>query len=260
MTLPGKVGHFFQTFLTDPGNAFLLIGYLYAAGFVFMRYRPWRYPDGHAWVLLIALFPFLYAGVAGPSPTQYQYAYMLLPFMTLTIFAAIARQRDDPRALKLCRVWALAGLLLAVGSGVVRWYWPAVRLPFPKEWVPLAVHRDGLWLRERVPAGGRVVTIDPLVPLEGRVPVFPEYAVGRFVMIVGPYTTAAQRREQHLAYGDELEALLQSQPPASVFADPRTAGTASALVRHAAHWHVAPQTTPNGGLLWVNPHCCGRKE
>ena len=110
MTVAAKIGHFFQTFLTDPGNAFLLVGYLNSVGLVFLRYRPWRDPAGHAWVLLVALFPFLYAGVAGPSPTQYQYAYMLLPFMTLTIFAAVARQRDDLWGLRLCRAWAWAGL------------------------------------------------------------------------------------------------------------------------------------------------------
>jgi hypothetical protein len=229
------------------------VGYLYAAGFAFVRYRPWLRPEGHKWVLLVALIPFLYVGVAGPSPTQYQYLYMLLPFMTLTLFAALARERDDQAALARWRWWALAGLVLAVGTGLPRWYWPVVRLPYTDEWVPLAVHRDGLWLRERVRPGGRVLTIDPLVPLEGQVPVFPEFAVGRFVMLVGPYTTADQRRRQRLAYGEELEALLQASPPASVFADPRTADGAPALLRLAEGWGVPPETAPGGGLLWVAP-------
>src|SRR5260370_7287 len=155
MTLPGKVGHFFQTFLTGPGNAVLLIGYVYAAGFAFVRYRPWRRPEGHAWVLLVALFPFLYAGVAGPSPTQYQYLYMLLPFMTLTLFAALARERDDPAALARWRWWALAGLGLALGPRLPRGDWPVGRPPFAAQSGPPARAGCGRLGGGRAGRGGR---------------------------------------------------------------------------------------------------------
>ena len=62
-------------------------------------------------------------------------------------------------------------------------------------WVPMQVHDTGLWVNSQLPPAARVMTIDPVVVLEGGRDVYPEYTTGRFVFHIGEFMRAADRRE-----------------------------------------------------------------
>jgi hypothetical protein len=255
LSLSDKIGYFGKSFFSDPGNACLLLGFGGAVFAAMKKLRAWGDPAAHMGVLLIVLFPFLWAGVLGPSPTHYQYQYMLLPIMTLAIFAAIAahaiRGNAAPRA---WRVWIVCGIVATVGTGLPRWYWPAYNLPFVSEWVPVQVHHKGMWVSAHVPPGARVLTIDPMVPLEAGVEIYPDYAVGRFIVLAGEVTNAAERQRYHLTYSEQLDRLFREHPPGAIFTDARTAQDAQPLMDHIHNWRVFEFPTPDGAAkVWQSP-------
>lgn len=240
------------TVVTDPGNAFLFAASAYALGYCFWRRRLWRSEYRNELILILGLLPALLVGSWGPTPTQYQYYYQLLPFLTLGVLYTVAARRTDPVAL---RRWAWTfglGLLVAAGTGLPRWYWGVASLTRPDEWTPVAVHRTGEWIKANAPPGARVLTIDPAVPLEARMEVYPEFAVGRFVSLVGGFLSPEQRRRYHMAYAEELDRLLAERPPDAVFCDERVRGAAQALIRYATERHFRRLESPDGQCtLWV---------
>jgi 4-amino-4-deoxy-L-arabinose transferase-like glycosyltransferase len=251
MTVPGKLWHFGQTFLSDPGNALLLAGFLFAVGSWARRGRPayrGRMP------LLVGLTLALLAGAWGPTPTQYQYYYMLLPFLALAVFDAIAAQAGDPRAQGRWARVVTAGLAVVALTGLPRWYWTVVYLPRPGRWVPFEVHKAGRWVKANTPAGTRVLTPAPLIPLEGGMRVYPDYAVGRFVFHVGGLLSPERRHRLGMCWGEELDRLLAEQPPGAILFDRPTLALAPALLGYARANGFRALDSPDGDYqLWVRP-------
>jgi 4-amino-4-deoxy-L-arabinose transferase-like glycosyltransferase len=252
LTLPAKIIYIFKSFATDPGNIFVLTAYICALIWAARKLRPWRDRGMHALVLLLAAMPFLAIGAIGPSPVHYQYIYMLLPVMVLTIFAVLRQVGAVSATLGRLRVCAIVGIAVAVGTGLPRWYWPVLTVANVADWVPLAVHNKGLWVREQVTADTRVLTIDPLIPLEAGVHVYPDYAVGRFVQFLGLVTTAEERQRYHLTCCERLDRILADSPPAAIFCDERTRLDAAALVEFAESWQRPPACMADGSAkLWT---------
>jgi hypothetical protein len=254
MTLPGKFYHAGQTFLTDPGNAGLAL----LAGLALFRclvspavrtsaLRP-------RLVVVGATLPFLCAGAMGPSPGQYQYYFLLLPFLVLFVLWAAAAEAHLPGVWQTWRRVAGAVVLVTALTGLPRWYWGVVALPFPDAWIPVQVHRLGEWVAAHTAPGGRVLTLEPLIAQEGGAAVYPEYAVGRFIMHVGPLMTAEDRRRQHMAWGRELDRLLRQMPPASVLTHCRTQSLCPDFEAYARRRGFLPVRAPGGEfVLWAPP-------
>ena len=127
---------------------------------------------GNELLLILGLLPALLVGCWGPTPTQYQYYYMLLPFMVLGIFYTLASEAPACLEGKTFRD-VLSGAVLLVGLSEYCMVLDHHFLPTPQRWVPIQVHQVGEWVRADTPKGARVLTIDPLVPCEGGRQVYP---------------------------------------------------------------------------------------
>jgi 4-amino-4-deoxy-L-arabinose transferase-like glycosyltransferase len=252
MNLPQKLLHLGQSFLTDPGNAVLLLLAVWLLGWRFFRLRAWRSKYGNELLLVLGFLPALLAGCWGPTPTQYQYYYMLLPFLTLGILYLLALESADPAVwLRYRRVLA-AGAIVVGLTGLPRWYRDVIQVASPEKWVPVSVDRLGEWIRSRCPAEGRVLTLDPLVPLEGGVRVYPDYAVGRFFAHVGKHMSAAERQRHHILWAEQVEELLTRRPPDAVFCDRRTRDMSLDFIHYAEGHCFQKLDAPDGtGTLWV---------
>jgi hypothetical protein len=254
ISLPGKLRHAAQVFGTDPGNAALLLLAGCALAYLVRGGRARRSAHRSPLLLLAGLLAALAVGALGPSPSQYQYFYMLLPFLTLGVLYAVAAAQADPVAVRRWARLVLAAAVVTGATGLPRWYWPVVNLPSPACWTTVRVHRLGEWVRAHVPAGARVLTIDPLVPLEGGVKVYPEYAVGRFVMHVGRYMTPEQRHRYDMVWGEELDVLLADRPPDAILASARLLSRTEEMERYAAaHGFRKLETADGAYRLWVRP-------
>jgi hypothetical protein len=252
MTPAGKLLHLAQTFLTDPGNAVLLLLALVALARALTRPAIRQSPLRPRLVVAAGLLPFFAVASCGMTPTQYQHFYLLLPILFLVAVYAIAAEVGTERVGPRWRRLVLAGVIVAAVPGLPRWYWPVIELPRPDHWVPVRVHRLGEWVRAHTAPGDRVLTIEPAIPLEADVEVYPPFAVGRHVVHVAPLATAEERGRQHLPWGETLEGLLAERPPDAVLLHRPTAGAVPEFRALAEGRHFRPFRTPDGDYeLWV---------
>lgn len=260
-SIPAKFGYLFRKFLSDPGNAFLFLTGGYALAVAYWKHRAWRTTLANELGLLFALMPALLIGVWGPTPTQQQYFFMLLPFLALAGMAAAALDCGSGLGLIRWRRVVIWAALAPAVIGLPRWYWPVVFAPDVERWTPVQVHRIGEWVRAECGPDARVLTADPLFALEGHMRAYPEYAVGRFIFHVGPWTDPASRGRLKIAYGDDLERMLASRPPDAVLRDRKS--PTEALTNYARrHGFRRLECSLHSGVplradesfeLWVRP-------
>jgi len=138
-----------------------------------------------------------------------------------------------------------------------RWYWTIIYLPTPDRWTTVHVHEVGAWVKANSPPGGRVLTIDPIFPLEGGMKVYPEFAVGRFVHHVGEFMTAEERRRFHMAWAEELDRVLAERPPDAIFIEQRIHHLVPSFEAYAeSHGFRARQlfVGEDKYILWTRTH------
>jgi len=251
-TILGKIGHFFQTWLSDPGNlaALTLVGFGLVRA---IQTRAWRGLEGARIATLAAVSLALLIGLNTPFQPQMQYHSVLLPFFLLFIAAVAAsevgRTVNVERWFKFA---AVAGIAAAV-INVPRWYPQVYKIAMPATWTPSRVALTSAWVKQTVPAGGRVLTIDPLIPLQAGVKVFPQFATGRFTFHVGSYMTPEERSARHIAWGPQLDELVRSERPAAILYKTDFKKTAQQLADKAAELGLLARQSPDGEYtLWIS--------
>jgi hypothetical protein len=254
LTLFPKLGYALTSFLSDPGNAVLFAGCTTSVIYYARGFRVRHSEFANELTLVFALLPFLWIGVLGPSPTFYQYYYMVLPFMTLSAVYLIAEQRHNPLAMsRWARIMGWSLVIVAL-INFPRWYWQVIYLPTPSAWTPIQVHQVGRWIKHHSPRGARVLTIDPAFPLEAGMRVERDFAVGRFIMQVGQFMSERERCRQHMAWGEQLDRELATAPPDVFFFHSRTIDQAPQLLRYAQEHHYRHIATADGEFqMWVLP-------
>jgi hypothetical protein len=119
-------------------------------------------------------------------------------------------------------------------------------MPSPQAWVPVQIHATGSWVDSQLPWGVRIMTSDPLVALGGGRDVDPQYATGRFIFFVGRFTSAADRREYDIPWGDELTTRLASRLPGAFLYDVRLERLAPEFVACARSHNFRLIDAPDG--------------
>jgi hypothetical protein len=129
----------------------------------------------------------------------------------------------------------------------------------PREWYPTKLHGRGQWLSTLVNAGGNqagaVLTVAPILPLEGGVAIYPALATGPFAWRVAPLLDADARRRYHLFTPDELKAQLTVTPPRALLVglENDDAELEQSLLDWAQPQGYVPIAMPDEGTLWVSP-------
>ena len=241
-------------FSTDPGNLLLLVAFVAAVVQLVRRRACWRGTDRAPAVWLLGgLLVALLAGVMAPTPQQYQYNYVLLPFMILVVYQAQVLPEVKGDVLGRWR-WAFgtAAVVLAAVS-LPRWYWTVINLPFPERWFTVQEHRRGEWLRQHAPPGRLVLTTTPITPLEGGLSIYPEHAIGPFSLYVSPGQTHEERRRVGTVGIDELPAILDERPPDLIYCSPNT-GYVEVFAAYAdAHGYQYLEGFDPGYRVWAAP-------
>jgi hypothetical protein len=119
------------------------------------------------------------------------------------------------------------------------------------DWVPNTEHKIGIEIKKAV-GKGRVLTLAPLLPLEGGVGIYEQLATGPFSWRVAGQLSAGQRKDLIIASGDDLDSLLQGDPPGGILVGLEP-GLEDALVRYAQAHGFKPMTLSNGATLWLPP-------
>ena len=129
------------------------------------------------------------------------------------------------------------------------------KLALPREFaelVPVKAHRFGIEIAS-LAGPGKILTLAPLYPLEGGVPIYRELAVGPFAYRLAHLLPPEKRTRLRVVAPDDLPALLQREPPAAILLGAEPEDIESALRQHATE-HGFQRATKFGKLsLWLPP-------
>lgn len=158
----------------------------------------------------------LIVGALAPTPAWEQYFFEPQIFMILIALLGICSLSLPafrlPRGLGAA--W-LAGLTL-VGAIYIAFHLPLAFWRTPaRVWVPVETHRLGTLLRARI-GSGRVLTLAPIVPLEGGLDIYPQLATGPFAWRVAPLMADQKLASLKMPDPDDLAVTLAAHPPAAV--------------------------------------------
>lgn len=171
------------------------------------------------WPILLAtsLAAFGAVGAFVPTPAFPQYYAPPLPFLIL-LFILIYRRLDvEARGWMLAVLGSVGALALISVTPRLAAALPAVT--HPGHWTGVIVHAQGQQIRALVERGGdrgRIATLSPILPLEGGLPIYHEFADGPFLYRVADYLPAADRRYFTTTSPRALPAFLDANPPAAI--------------------------------------------
>jgi hypothetical protein len=117
---------------------------------------------------------------------------------------------QSPRHPRLVAAMALGAIVAGVGPYCHLW-----TLFHPGDWVPNQTHAIGLAIRRDVPSG-RVLTLAPIFPLEGKLDVLPEFATGPFAARVATMVGQDEQTLYRLLDEDDLRVVLAAHPAQGV--------------------------------------------
>ena len=165
-------------------------------------------------LLVLLTLGALVAGVA-PTPLFVPYFYTPLIFLLLLgLYCAAAAWTEPPLRGLLTKAAAVClpvcvGLAVHPYRGVLQvWNWRA--------WVPVQVHESGTEVARLCGPSARVLTVMPIVPLEGGNDIFEQLATGPFALRIGPAVTEEEQANLHVLDPDNIRTAFWSQPDAAV--------------------------------------------
>jgi hypothetical protein len=131
----------------------------------------------------------------------------------------------------------------------------------PERWEVLRVHGAGVAIAKRLQAAGvkgKVATLWPVYPLEGRLPVYPELATGPFAYRTADLTAPDIAQFYRQTSPTKVTALLESDPPAALLTGFDAALEAPLVAYAQKNGYVADETLGiqdryGKPVLWIKP-------
>ncbi|KRA83598.1 hypothetical protein [Altererythrobacter sp. Root672] len=197
-------------------------------------------------------FGFIVAFV--PDPAFPQYFALPLPFLVLAMIALAGSLGEGERRAAM-PLWLALSLIAILGS-VTRIGPGLLQLARPGHWEPLALHRDMRDLAGKAGLDGRahVVTMTPVMALDGGWQIYPEFAAGQFVYRVAPFIPADDKPYYRTTSAAELPAFLASKRPDAILVneeEPMEGALAAFAVSH--NYREVPGREGRDVRLYVRP-------
>ena len=203
--------------LTSPGYLAILL--LLVA--LVAQVGPWRRRSS-----IIRLGPFAVTiALAGVSsliafipPTMWlQYWAMPVPFLVAAMafpLSSLARSGGRGRFQWACGLMVL-GVLVSVASNLLVF----LRMPLVTDtatWEPIRIHQLARDIGSKVPAPKQVLTLAPLLALEGGCQIYPELSCGSIIYRIADQLTPSQRALTHTVGPQALRELAEGCPASAV--------------------------------------------
>ncbi len=247
-TLWRKVRYFFKVVMA---RDWPLFGCFFAVGVsgLVMHFREGRRSPVWSGALLLALLlPFVFSGALAPTRFQHQHYYALTPFLVLATAFGMSQWRAwSPWAAGFVGLLAVCSVARA-GSEIVDF---AVPREFAR-WVPVKVHRIGQDIARRT-AGGRVLTLAPIHPLEGGARIYHELAVGPFAYRLAHLLPEEKRPRLRVCAPEDLPAVLAQEPPAAILLGAEDAKLETALRQYGELRGYVHVKSYGKLTLWIAP-------
>lgn len=136
-----------------------------------------------------------------PTPAFSQYYTLPIPFLLMVFAVTVSRMSDPERALSAPVFWSAAAAITLAGLPVTA---PSILDGVrPQKWTGIAVHREAEKIAALVQRSGPIATAGPLHVAEGGGSVYPQLALGPFVVRAMKFVPADERA--HFAHPEALE-------------------------------------------------------
>jgi hypothetical protein len=246
MSFGGKMA-FVQRLLEQPVNLLLLIMFLLVmiaigrAKMLFIK---------QAFELLssVGVASFLLIGAFAPTPSFEQYFYDPVPFVFIGILYGMSLLYRAGQPVRL--VLGVFGCIVVISSviGFRRYQDIGLNLS-PETWTAVEIHRIGQKIKLSL-GEGKVLTLSPVLPLEGGLEIYPAFATGPFAWRVAPLVSPDDRQALGLVSAHELPTLLSNNPPKGILVG-REGGLEKPLIDYAAANGYEPHILSNRMVLWI---------
>jgi 4-amino-4-deoxy-L-arabinose transferase-like glycosyltransferase len=152
-----------------------------------------------------------------PTPSFPQ--YFAPPLICLPLGLALLFDSLEPeRRTRLQPVFVAATMVVLVieAPRLAQYMGTAVR---PDRWTVMRVHEAGVAISQRIAAAGaegKVATLSPIYPLEGRLEVYPELATGPFAYRTAEFTDRDLARWYRMTSPGRITAMFDADPPGAL--------------------------------------------
>jgi Dolichyl-phosphate-mannose-protein mannosyltransferase len=213
--------------LTVPGYLALLLLTVYLWVAILCLRNRLRITNGRN-LLLAGLLPVIFFAIALIPPTMWrQYLGVPVPFLIISLALPLsylrkaadkARARDKSSIRRHFRIAVLVTILCA---SVTALSYPIVlyRTPFalvPEKWAPIEVHKVSQEIVERTKRPKLILTLAPLLALEGGGEIYTELSAGAVVYRIADSLSPDERRITHTIGPEGLPGLVKGKPPSAV--------------------------------------------
>ncbi|MBN2270402.1 MAG: glycosyltransferase family 39 protein [Sedimentisphaerales bacterium] len=203
--------------LITPGYS-VLVGMAVYLGLAVLFLRPRLKITNGRNLLLASLLAVAFFIIAFVPPTMWrQYLAAPAPFMIIALAYPLLFLRElaetDKAARQfeiVCVLIGLCVLVAAVSNSIVLKRLPLAILP--EEWTPVVRHRISEKLGQAVQQPKKVLTLAPLLALEGGCDIYDELSAGSIIYRIGDSLTPDERAATHTVGPQGLRAMVEASP------------------------------------------------
>jgi hypothetical protein len=209
------------TCLRQPGYFVLMLLAIYLCLMIVCLHRRLKIPDVRT-LLLAALLPVTFFIIAMIPPTMWkQYLAMPVPFLVISFALPLRYLRKLTDKTSVSKHFKIATALITVCVLVAVTYYPVVlyRTPIvlvPERWVPIEIHKISEDIAERTKEPKLILTLAPLLALEGGCDIYTELSCGAIIYRIADSMSPSERSITHTAGPKTLGELLEKSPPSAV--------------------------------------------
>ena len=207
--------------LTTPGYLVLIALAIYLVLFCLVLRRRLKIANtGSLW--LAALLPVVFFVIALIPPTMWrQYLAIPVPFLVIALAFPLSYLRRLGDQAKMRKQFKIAAVSMAACALIAIFAYPYVllRMPIalvPERWVPIELHKTSEKIIARARAPKQILTLAPLLAIEGDGHIYPELSAGAIIYRIADSLSPRERQITHTAGPKNLLALTERAQPSAV--------------------------------------------
>jgi hypothetical protein len=207
--------------LTTPGYFVLVVLTVYLCLSMFFLRHKLKIASGIN-LLLAALLPAIFFIIALIPPTMWR-QYLAVPVPFIVVFFAFPllylRKLTDKAGIrkhfKIATGLMILCMLVALFSYPIVLYRTPIAL-VPERWAPIEIHKVSQDIAGKTKEPKLVLTLAPLLALEGGCDIYPELSAGAIIYRIADSLPAEDRRITHTAGPETLAESIEKNPPSAV--------------------------------------------
>ncbi len=210
-------------------------------------------------VLLCAFLPVVFFVIAFIPPTMWkQYLAMPVPFILTGLafpFLYLHEKASAASTRKFYKTgivfFVICVLVSVVSYPVVLYRVPAILVP--EVWTPTELHKISKDIADEITEPKLVMTLAPLLAIEGGCDIYTELSCGPFVYRVADFLSPEEQRITHTIGSKTLSGLISQRPPSAVITGMEVEALEKPLIDSANELNLRKKVYENGPTVYFRP-------